>query len=57
MSAVANAFRAIAAGEGEIYIAGGVEHMTRSPYVMSKNQVLRTDGIVRCMIQLLDGGL
>lgn len=36
MSAVANAFRAIAAGEGEIYIAGGVEHMTRSPYVMSK---------------------
>ncbi|WP_209389915.1 3-oxoadipyl-CoA thiolase [Chryseobacterium sp. RR2-3-20] len=36
MSAVANAFRAIASGEGEIYIAGGVEHMTRSPYVMSK---------------------
>jgi len=36
MSAVANAFRSIAAGEGEIYIAGGVEHMTRSPYVMSK---------------------
>ena len=30
MSAVANAFRSIAAGEGEIYIAGGVEHMTRS---------------------------
>lgn len=39
MSAVANAFRAIAAGEGEIYIAGGVEHMTRSPYVMSKPSV------------------
>ncbi|WP_175622551.1 3-oxoadipyl-CoA thiolase [Chryseobacterium schmidteae] len=36
MSAVANAFRSIAAGEGEIYIAGGVEQMTRSPYVMSK---------------------
>jgi acetyl-CoA acyltransferase len=36
MSAVANAFRSIASGEGEIYIAGGVEHMTRSPYVMSK---------------------
>ena len=36
MSAVANAFRAIASGEGKIYIAGGVEHMTRSPYVMSK---------------------
>jgi len=39
MSAVANAFRSIAAGEGEIYIAGGVEHMTRSPYVMSKPSV------------------
>lgn len=36
MSAVANAFRAIASGEGEVYIAGGVEHMTRSPYVISK---------------------
>lgn len=36
MSAVANAFRAISAGEGDLYIAGGVEHMTRSPYVMSK---------------------
>ena len=36
MSAVANAFRSIASGEGEIYIVGGVEHMTRSPYVMSK---------------------
>ncbi|NAW51492.1 3-oxoadipyl-CoA thiolase [Elizabethkingia argentiflava] len=36
MSAVANAFRSIASGEGEIYIAGGVEHMTRSPYVLSK---------------------
>ncbi len=36
MSAVANAFRAISAGEGDFYIAGGVEHMTRSPYVMSK---------------------
>ena len=36
MSAVANAFRSIASGEGEIYIAGGVEHMTRSPYVVSK---------------------
>jgi acetyl-CoA acetyltransferase len=51
MSAVANAFRSIAAGEGEIYIAGGVEHMTRSPYVMS-NQVLLSEETVRCLIQL-----
>jgi 3-oxoadipyl-CoA thiolase len=36
MSAVVHAFRAIQAGDGELFIAGGVEHMTRSPYVLSK---------------------
>ncbi len=36
LSAVANAARAIMCGEGETYIAGGVESMTRAPYVMSK---------------------
>ncbi|HZK77635.1 MAG TPA: 3-oxoadipyl-CoA thiolase [Gemmatimonadaceae bacterium] len=36
MSAVVNAGRAIANGDGDLYIAGGVEHMTRAPYVMSK---------------------
>lgn len=36
MAAVANAYRAIACGEGEIFIAGGVEQMTRAPFVMSK---------------------
>ncbi len=36
MAAIANAFRSIAAGEGKLYLAGGVEHMTRSPYVISK---------------------
>ena len=36
MSAVAHAHRAIAANEGDLFIAGGVEHMTRAPYVMSK---------------------
>jgi 3-oxoadipyl-CoA thiolase len=36
MSAVANAARAVKLGEGDIYIAGGVESMTRAPYVMSK---------------------
>jgi 3-oxoadipyl-CoA thiolase len=37
LSAVANAARAIAGGEGDVYIAGGVESMTRAPYVMSKS--------------------
>jgi 3-oxoadipyl-CoA thiolase len=36
MSAVVHAHRAIAANEGDLFIAGGVEHMTRAPYVMSK---------------------
>jgi acetyl-CoA acyltransferase len=36
MSAVAQAARAIRTGEGDLYIAGGVESMTRAPYVISK---------------------
>ena len=36
MSAVANASRAVKLGEGDYFIAGGVESMTRAPYVMSK---------------------
>jgi len=36
MSAVAQAARSIRAGEGEVFIAGGVENMTRGPWVLSK---------------------
>lgn len=36
MSAAIHARRAIAANEGDLFIAGGVEHMTRGPFVMSK---------------------
>ncbi|PYP72168.1 MAG: 3-oxoadipyl-CoA thiolase [Gemmatimonadetes bacterium] len=36
LQAVASAAQAIKAGEGEIFIAGGVENMTRAPYVMLK---------------------
>jgi len=36
MSAVVHAFRAIRANEGQLFISGGVENMTRAPYVMSK---------------------
>ncbi|HEY1054792.1 MAG TPA: 3-oxoadipyl-CoA thiolase [Emticicia sp.] len=36
MSAVIHANRAIKAGDGEVIIAGGVEHMTRGPWVISK---------------------
>ncbi len=36
LSAIIHANRAIKAGDGEIFIAGGVEHMTRGPWVISK---------------------
>jgi 3-oxoadipyl-CoA thiolase len=36
MAAVINASRAIKDGAGDLYIAGGVEHMTRGPWVISK---------------------
>jgi 3-oxoadipyl-CoA thiolase len=36
MSAVVQAGRAIAANSGDLFIAGGVEHMTRGPWVMNK---------------------
>src|SRR5688572_6041245 len=37
MTAVATTARAVRAGDGDFYIAGGVESMTRAPYAMSKS--------------------
>jgi 3-oxoadipyl-CoA thiolase len=36
MQAVVSAFHAISSGEGDVFIAGGVESMSRAPYVMLK---------------------
>jgi 3-oxoadipyl-CoA thiolase len=36
MEAVVQAAKAVMTGEGEVYIAGGVESMTRAPFVMPK---------------------
>ncbi len=36
LSAVIHAHRAIQTGDGDVFIAGGVEHMTRGPWVISK---------------------
>ena len=36
MSSVIHAHRAISTGDGDIFIAGGVENMTRGPWVISK---------------------
>jgi 3-oxoadipyl-CoA thiolase len=37
MASVINASRAIKLGDGNLYIAGGVENMTRGPWVISKS--------------------
>ena len=39
LNAVNQAARAIACGEGDVYVAGGVESMTRAPYSLPKNPV------------------
>ena len=36
MAAIIHANRAIKSGEGDLFISGGVEHMTRGPWVISK---------------------
>jgi 3-oxoadipyl-CoA thiolase len=36
MSSMIHANRAIKAGDGDLFIAGGLEHMTRGPWVISK---------------------
>lgn len=36
MAAAINVSRAIATGNGDIYVAAGIEHMTRGPWVISK---------------------
>ncbi len=38
LSAVNMAARAILAGEGDVFVAGGVESMTRAPYAIAKNE-------------------
>ncbi len=37
LQAAASAAHAIKAGEGEVFVAGGVENMTRAPYVLLKS--------------------
>ena len=64
LNAVNQAARAIAVGEGEVYIAGGVESMTRAPYSLPKNSrafgpsgnVTANDGVVaRLSAFLIEG--
>jgi len=50
MQAVASAAQAIKAGEGDVFIGGGVESMTRAPFVMAKPAV----GFPRGEVRLFD---
>jgi len=47
MQAVASAAQAIKVGEGDVFIAGGAESMTRAPYVMAKPEAAYPRGEVR----------
>jgi 3-oxoadipyl-CoA thiolase len=38
LQAIIDASRAIRCGEGEVFLAGGVESMTRAPFVMAKSE-------------------
>ncbi len=38
LQAIMDAARAVMLGEGDVYIAGGVESMSRAPYIMAKNE-------------------
>lgn len=38
LAAVLDAARAITSGEGELYVAGGVESMSRAPFVVAKSE-------------------
>ena len=56
MSAIINAHRAIKAGDGDLFISGGIENMTRGPWVISKvSKALEETH--KCMIHHLDGDL
>lgn len=45
LEAVNSAFHAIAVGEGEVVVAGGVESMSRAPFVMLKPERAFTRGV------------
>ena len=57
LDAVMYAARAIAVGEGDIFIAGGTESMTRAPFVMAKPENEFPRGQWSFRIQRLDGDL
>jgi acetyl-CoA acetyltransferase len=55
LSAIINASRAIKAGDGHVFIAGGIENMTRGPLVVSKPSCSLRNRLVKCTIPVSDG--
>lgn len=53
LQAVVSACQAIRAGEGEIFVAGGVESMSRAPWVMMKPEVGYARGVPQTADSLL----
>jgi 3-oxoadipyl-CoA thiolase len=53
LQAVASAFHAVRAGEGEVFIAGGVESMSRAPWVMLKPETGYARGVPETADSLL----
>jgi 3-oxoadipyl-CoA thiolase len=53
LQAVRGAFHAIRAGEGELFVAGGVESMTRAPWVMLKPTEVPARGVPEMADSLL----
>jgi acetyl-CoA C-acetyltransferase/3-oxo-5,6-didehydrosuberyl-CoA/3-oxoadipyl-CoA thiolase len=56
LQAVASAAQAIKADEGDVFVAGGVESMTRAPYVMLKSAVPWNRDVPPWPIRRSDGG-
>jgi acetyl-CoA C-acetyltransferase len=56
MQSIMDATRAIMCGDGEIYFAGGVESMTRAPFVVGKSTKHGAERVT-CLIQQWGGDL
>ena len=56
MAAAVNGARMLACGDAEVVLAGGVEHMTRGPWVMSKAS-RRSVATANCTTPVLGGAL
>jgi acetyl-CoA C-acetyltransferase len=57
LQAVVSALQALKAGDGELYIAGGVENMSRAPYLVPQARTGNRFGNVQLLDSILSEGL